>query len=484
MPSWRDRTLFEKIEVLFFFAVALGVLLTFARVAAHVSLPFQIDFGEGYTLAGASRIAQGLSAYPRPTEPPYVIECYGPIPLYLMALCVKAFGLSFTMPRILVIAAGVWCAVLIALLLGYWGGSRQVALAFGLLYLTRPLLQIWLFRARVDLIGLAFALTGFYIFARWRHWYFSVPFFVSAVFCKLTFVAAPLACFLYAALRGEGQKALRLAAWCLVLGGLVFLYAQRETQGWFAFHTIWGNAGHPYSLLHAAASLRTEMAGDYFLFVLALVLAYYVRARPELWLAPIYLGLSFLVSLTVGKMGSDSNYFLEWQAVLCLCAGLGYQLMRTHCDLGSVIPSAFPVTLALLTLVGFHGVTLDPGFVGYAGGCRQAYDRVKNHPGRRILSDNLGALVMAEKPFVVFEPFQWGREVLSAGWSDADVVGMIRSRQVDLIVVDEDVETMKRDPMQDRWPPDVVDAIQQNYRRTEESGCPYARIFYEPKPPR
>jgi hypothetical protein len=62
MPLLRARRLFEKIEIFFFLAVALGVLITFAKVAESVALPFQIDYGEGYTLASARRIARGLAA--------------------------------------------------------------------------------------------------------------------------------------------------------------------------------------------------------------------------------------------------------------------------------------------------------------------------------------------------------------------------------------------------------------------------------------
>ena len=470
-----NGALFEKVEILFLLAAVLGCVVTLLHVALLVALPYQLDFGEGPLLGGAVRVAQGLGAYPPATQLPYVISPYGPLPYYLAGLCVKLFGVSFTAPRVLGVASGIWCAAMIALLVRHWGGTRLVSLGFGLLYLSRPVVQFWLPLFRVDLMGLALSLTGLYIFAKSRHWYLSVPFFVAALFCKFLLVSGPLACFLYAVFRREIRKAWWFAAGNITLGALAFLWAQRETRGWFAFHTFWANAGHPFSWPWAVTWVHREMISDYFLVVLALTLAYFLRFRPEVSLPLTYLGVSFLTCFARGKWGANSNYSLEWQAALCLCAGVAYHFLRAQSDCRSLVYPLLPATLAAMLVVGLRNPNPDPT---NDSGCRQAYQYVKDYPGGRILSEDLGAVVTAGKFSPVFEPFDWTREVVDKGWPDTEIVNLIRSHQIDLIVLQRPVG---RQTVQLRWPNSVEDAIEQNYRLVQVFDCYDARYVYQPK---
>lgn len=452
------------------------------RVASAVTLPFQLNYVEGPLLGVAVRVARGLGAYLPPTAPPYAIAPYGPIPYYLVALCVKVFGVGFAMPRILAVASGVWCATLVGRLVRLWGGTPQVGLAFGLLYLTTPVMMDWLFLLRVDLIGLAFSLTGLYIFAQGRRWswYLSAPFFVAGLFCKFTLVAAPLACFLHAALGKDGKrKALGFGAYNLALGALAFEWAQRRTGGWFAFHTIWSLSRHSYSVANLAKSLQFQAKGDYFLLVLALFLAYGVRSQPDLRLPLIYLGFSFLSSLAVGKLGSASNYFLEWEAALCVCAGLGYNLLRARADFESAAAALWPAALALLVMVNLRNPRPAPFS---SSGCREAYAYVKTYPGGPILSENVGAVIIAGKTPLVLDTFSWTQEVEQRGWPGSEVVDLIRARQVGLILLGSDVENLPGSATEARWPPSVTNAIRENYRLVDTFGCLDAHAVYQPRP--
>lgn len=374
----RSRLLFEKVELLFFSAVGFGCLITLLRLVMGAGLPYQCDYGEGIVLAAATRVARGLSPYPPITQQlPYIINPYGPVPYYLAGLCVKLFGVSFTAPRILVAASAAWCATLIALSVRRWGGTPPVCAAFGLLYLAMGPVEVWVFYYRPDLIGIAFSLTGLYIYTKSRRSYLSVPFFVIALFCKFTLLSAPLACFGYALCRKEWKKALRFAVYSLALGTLAFVWMQRETQGWFAFHTIWATAHHPYSLSGAFKILyKQQLSPDCFLVVLGLALAYYARSCPDLWLPVIYLGSTFLSLFAVGKAGAADNYFLEWDAALCLCGGIAYHLLRTQADYRSTVSALLPATLAAFVVLNLHFPQQS-----YVSECRQAYEYVRAYRG-------------------------------------------------------------------------------------------------------
>ena len=459
----------------------MGCLVTLLTAIRAVPLPYELDFDEGPVLGVAVRVAHGLSAYPPATEFPYVTNPFGPLPYYLAALCVKLFGASFTSPRILTSLLGIWCAVLIALLVRHWGGAAHVSLGFGLLYLSRPLVTTWLPQFRADWIGLAFTLTGLYLFARSRRWYLAVPFFVAALFCKITFLAAPLACFLYMLFRREGVKATRFAVSSLALWGLAFLWAQRETGGWFGFDTFWINAVRPYDLRPAISLLHNQLTADYLLVVLALALAYYLRSRPELSLPLIYLGASFLMGLGVVKSASASYYFLEWQAALCCCAGVAYSTLRAHSDFRSIVSTLMPAALAAMVIVNLHRPTPDP--MQEMSECGQAYEFVRDYPGERILSENPGAVVMAGKLLPVFDPWIWTRMVVDEGWPDTEIVILLRLHKIDLVVLGRDLEELSNRTDQGIWPNSVAHAIVQNYRLVRTFNCEDANFVFQPETP-
>jgi hypothetical protein len=486
------RTLFEKSESLFFSAVALGSLVTFLRVASAVPLPFHLDFGEGPLLGTAVRVARGWGAYPQPDKAPYVISPYGPIPYYIFAALVKLFGVGFTAPRLFIVASGVWCAVLIALLVCHWTGSHAVGWAFGILFLTRPTLQDWLFIMRVDLLGLAFSLTGLYLFAKSRRWYLPVPFFVAGFFCKFTLLAAPFACLMHAFSKRDWGKALKFAVCVAIPSALIVLLLQWETGGWFVFHAISANAGHPHSLVGGVVRSWPQLMLDIPLLVAVIVLIYYEVINEAVSLPVFYVLASLLTTLAaVGKLGASSNYFLEWEAALCLGAGCGYAFLRRLFMKPGTRPAVLFGLLASLALANTRGprvnegpsapwVTAPSAFT--LSGCGLAYEYVKSYRGEQILSESVGPLVMAGKPAIVFEPFLWTREVLRNGWPDTRVVNLIRSREIQLIILSNDAEIMKRDPNHERWPPSVPGAIEDNYKLTRIFDCAESSFAYEPKP--
>jgi hypothetical protein len=115
------------------------------------------------------------------------------------------------------------------------------------------------------------------------------------------------------------------------------------------------------------------------------------------------------------------------------------------------------------TLVSLHRQL--PSYRSLSG-CRDAYQYVKNYPGDRILSENVGAMVLAGKTPGVLEPFLWSRLVVQGGWSGAEMLEMIRARHFDLMLRMVDIPAAF-DPEFSRWPNPVIEAIEKNYSPTE-----------------
>src|ERR1700730_13845130 len=128
----------------------------------------------------------------------------------------------------------------------------------------------------------------------------------------------------------------------------------------------------------------------------------------------IYLILASLSTILRGKLGSDFNYYLEWEAALCICLGFEYGLIKAGPPGSSGGRALVPALHGCSILTITHWINFDNDAILRATrvGCRDAYQFVIDHRQERMLTDNTGALIVAGAAPVVFEPFLWTREVL------------------------------------------------------------------------
>jgi Dolichyl-phosphate-mannose-protein mannosyltransferase len=476
-------------ENLAFGAVLVSCATALLMAVLWIPLPFQLNFAEGPLLGAAAAIAHGSPAYPSPTTPPYNINPYGPIPYYVIAMVVKVFGVEFTAPRVVSMASAIACAGIIALLIRRVGGTVLVSVVFGALFLTMPSAQRWLAVLRVDMIGLAFSLSGIYLVLRFNRWSLSLVPFAAAFICKFSFVAAPAACFLHLLLtRGLGES-LKYLGSLLALLVIAFLIIQTNTGGWFWFDTVLSSSIHSFSITSAVRRILGEFR-DCWVLLIFVALAIWIDRnellRGILRLPAFYFATSLVVMFARGKAGADSNYFLEWEAALCWCTGMAYSLLTRSESKAFPIWGRFaaPVLLAAQVFFIVAWVNLHRQLPLYQSltGCRDAYHFVQNYPGDRILTDNVGATVLAGKTPGVSEPFLWARLVIQGGWSSKEMVELIRTQQFDLILLNR-LSTAAFDAESDlsRWPDPVIEAIETNYNATRSFACVDAEVAYERK---
>ncbi len=481
-----DSAIPRFIEALSLWALVLGCLVAIATALCKVGRPFQMNFGEGPLLASAARIAQGLSAYPPSQLPPYVINPYGPLPYYLVAGLVRIFGIGLTIPRLLVLGAAIYSAALTGLLVRRLSNSSIAGMATGALFLTLSTVQHWLPVLRVDMIGLALSLTGLYLFAGKKNVYLAAVCFVAAWFSKFTYVAAPLTCFALILYNREFRKAVGFAVFGLSLSALVFWVLQAASGGWFLFHTVSASAGHPFHLSDAKHWLALELQAGLLVILMAILSigASYRLAHGVLRIPLTYFLVTCAVVFSSGKAGGETNYFLEWNAALCLCAGTGYGLLRQMEPGLSKVRTVLTAIIICNVLVNIAAADIGRELFLWpeaVSECRNAYQYVMQFPGDRILTENLAASLFAGKSAIVAEPFLWTREVVGSGWSAKPVVYEITARRVDLILLDKRVEEQINDVDQTRWPRAVMEATQQNYRLTRTFDCSDARYAYTPR---
>ena len=410
-----------------------------------------------------------------------MINQYGPLFYDFVAAMAKTFGTGFVGPRLAVLLSAIAISLLLYLLLRQRIGSSRTAFTFAALFLSLSVVRAWAHILRPDLIAIALAFLGFFVFSTYpRVWYLSVPPFVAAGFCKPSVVAAAAACFCFLLVKKEYRKAAWFAFSMAFLAGLVFLWFQYRTDGWFVFHVVNSHVA-PVSFTRY---LRLILLAT--LFHIPVIFAAILFAGNELSArAPsqplLYLFASSLATLTMVKVGADLNHVLEWLVALCLCAGLGYQRLRERT--GETATALFAV-IALGVFV-LATLPLGAGSLANRSECPQAYEYVKNHPGNHLLSEDLGALVLANKRAVISDPFAYGQLVRRASFSDTTFESSLTARYFDLIILSGNVQQLKdraRDPLSSdsRWPMAFVEALERNYRPVRHFACQDAAVAFEP----
>lgn len=461
-------------------AIALAGVAGLAA-AAHIfaaiglaRLPFELNYEEGNILNAALRITHGLSPYPDPHAFPNVLNPYGPVFYYVTSVAIRVGGIRMLLPRLIVVMAAIVAAFAIGLLVRSYSRSWLLACAFGFLFLTTRLVFFWMPRLRVDFLGLALVLVGLWIFGS-KRWLWSVPIFVLALFVKYSFLAAPGACLLYLLLR----KQWRHAALSVLLGGsltvALFMIAQSATSGYFAFH-MFGTHPDPFFWSDVGRYLRGLVQLDFPLATLAFAYLIFQVAYREITLPMLYLATAAIGTLTIGKLGSDSNHLLELHAVLILCAALGFAEIAERLKIQSI---SVALTGAATVLLAWFALR-DPRVVNDAAAvrdCGTIYSFVQHLPGE-VLSSNTGMLVLTGKPLFVSNAFVY-RYLVAKGWSDRPIQEKIERQAFAAIVLSSDPTLNPHSS--ERWSPQVMDKINENYIVAGHFECTEATTLLLPK---
>jgi len=460
------------------------VFSTLALVCASVCIvdavnalraPVQLDYEEGSILNAGLRIVQGLTPYPDPHSWPVVLNPYGPIPYLLVAALVKTFGVSFTAPRVAIVLCGVAVAALLLILLRHFGCGGYTAAGFAALFLCVPVIRDWIVLLRVDLIGLALVLAGLCVFfLASDRWFMATAFFVAALFVKYTFLAAPATCALLLVTKKEWKRLGLMAGTGAGLALVGFVTAQAWSGGVFAFH-MFQTHPDPFRL-----SSYFEELVDLFWDIPVLCGLAVLGLLGDAWrrrLSPtgLYLLMSLVGALTRGKQGSNSNHIFEVAAAVCLCAGVTWKLVAAWLKTkGAALVS--PLLLSGLAAALLASFSLKLRNVD-SSGCRDAYAYLQTK-GNRVLSENVGVLLLSGKSVLLSNPYIYAQLVTRAGWSDEPLRERLRRREFDVVILP-DREEGTFAPSE-RWTQGVLSDIQQNYHLEQQFDCKEAELFFLP----
>ena len=447
--------------------------LSFRCAHARLLMPFEIDYEEGNILNSGLRIVQGQQLYPTVGSFPYILNPYGPMGYLVSALGIKIFGLELFGPRLFIVFAGIAVAILIAALTKTLGGRWDAGALLGLSYLCLPLVSYWLPLLRVDFLAVFLSLLGLYVFSRFRSaWPLAALLLASAILTKQTAVAAPAAVFLELIAERKFARAFGIIG---IVVGSVFVCMEALGQGFiFAFLKTHPD---PYSFYRAFQSGFAAVHGCMLiLVVIAYAAVFRFRWTQRSRLAWFYVSLCSLSALSAGKLGSNMNHFLEWTAAVCIIGGLALSELLQREDV-----LARPFSLGLLVLAAIFAVMSVRNF-GVVGperkDCREDYAFIHSFPGRRVMSDDISALVLGGKEVLVSNPFVSTQLGNSITWQAGSVEQLVQRQYFDLIVLGGTLDSYI--PSAGGESPELIQTIGKRYVPVKYFECAYAKVAFTP----
>lgn len=454
-----------------FAASLLSAAFTIVNNVQRSRIFHQLDYEEGNILNAALRINQGLTPYPNPHSWPVVINPYGPLPYYLTAIPVHFFGASFAPARALVIVLCIACGLLAGLFVHHYSGSPLLGASFACLFLSHRLVGAWMPILRVDFVALVLVLLGLYVFARWPdRWWITALLFSIAVFTKFNFVAAPSACFFYLLIQKQGKRAVQFALEMSLLVAAFFGVAILATHGTFT-QDVFMTETSPMAWRQLPYFDRLVLGSNPVAALLALAGLLWALRTKQFELPMLYAIFALLESITAAKVGSNLNHLLELVTASIILAGwfVG-QMLRRH-------GAAAVASCAAATLLGVWAVVL----LRYAPNsrpipaCTDVYHWVAQLPSDRILSEDVGALVVGGKSVWISNSFSYNLLSTSPTSPDTQLEQRIDDKWFDYILLGYDLA----DPSY-RWSAPVKQAILKNYVLAGQSSCRDLRYIYVP----
>jgi hypothetical protein len=371
-------------------------------------------------------------------------------------------------------------ALLIADILRSLTGERLPGVIGALVLLAQPYVVYWAPLYRVDALALACSLGALCVIVRRPERASALclcaALLTAAVFTRQSYVlAAPFAAIVWLATRPDGRR--RAIGLVVLLGatiGGLLLALTLLTAGGFALHTITANVNEFHS--SRLWSYLREFASLVPAFLLILV-AYAALGRrldaPSWRFLTAYAVGAALAGFTIGKVGSNVNYFLEVCAAASLATGLAWAGLRLR-----------PVARNTLALVLLLQVSVLLGGTRYREHVRwklqqrPAHERLmellQSTEGTVLADETLGLLPLAGHA-VYFQPFEMTQLARCGVWDPEPFLVELDRRAFALVLIDK----VPWAPVhRTRWTPEMLDRLERGY---DVEGVVGQTVIYRPR---
>jgi hypothetical protein len=461
--------------------LGLAVVIFLAHSVVTAFFPYPLDYGEAPLVDQAMRLAAGQSIYrPDVSAPPYTISNYPPLFVLALLPFVELFGPAFLVGRAISIVCTLAATAFLTVTTYTLSKDRLAASVTGMLFLATPFVVHWSAFLRVDMLALALSTAALCVIARWpteqRSTVLAALLLVAAIYTRQSYaLASPLAAFVWLWAH-ERRRAIELA---LLVGGLVvsfFLCINLITHGGFFYNIVAANVNE-FGMERLGRWLKDLRETAPILLLLGGVFVFLAPAKGmPAWplLVPYLIGAA-LSALTIGKIGSNVNYFLELAAASSLVGGAYIWWSRERPWLRNLL---------LLVLVLQAGwllrETLD-GPVAYVASRAEDLpaldeldDMVAAVDGPVLADEHMGLTTLHERP-LFFQPFEITQLARAGLWDQTTILQDIENHRFPLILV---YQFAYSSGHEERWTAEMLAAIKQYYRPAQNLA---GDIVYQPK---
>jgi hypothetical protein len=458
--------------------VAAGLFAAF-HLAFHVLALVEshaLNYVEGFVLFDAVRLGRFENVYLDPSRLPFHVSVYPPVYPFLVGVLMRVFGLGLVPGRLVSLFA---FALIVALLLRRVArdeGRGPAVFAAACLALL-PAFHPWATLVKPDVFGIALAFGGLLVAdtreRSVRRDAAAALLFALALFTRPTLVAAPLAAVVQRAIQGDRREALRLAFLVAVLVAVPALVLQAATGGLFAFHVIDANRNAWFA--ERALGFTGGFLRAHAVVAIAAGIGLASVKRGAWPVAATWAVLAWPAAMSVGKLGSDTNYFLE---ALVATAWLAARGARRLFEAGAASQAVLGGAFALQAVLGLSASIFT---VEVARASRLSMDQaaaaIHAIPGE-IASDEPALLVLdGRAPALHSFPM---RQLAAQGrWDDAPLVAALSRHELAAVVV----QTTPDWIVPQRYTDATLDALEAGYRPAFEFvHLGYRFVVYRPKP--
>jgi hypothetical protein len=440
--SLRNRPLFSTTVVAF---LLLCALLTMVGTAIEVFNFRDVSYPDSSDLLRIGEVVQTGVIYPDGDRPPYLVSLYGPLTYILLSIPYRlgvAFGITpFIALRFGVVFAFLLCVLMVYLISKRLSGSRSTALLCVLFAASAVPLRQWTTQIRGDFLGLALSLLSIYLFLcsrRRSQVMLAAACAAIALLCKQTFVAAPLAVFVWLIYKKRYQEA---SLWALVFASTAAAgYAIVMWHEPFMLRSITVMRHPVLEYTHALAIFLDAVAQPVTPFAAVGALSILCSREPNRLAFLVYCAAAWLVALlTIPQAGGNINYFWESLFTSAVLAGPGLRELERRIN---QIPAIATATMMILLVWSFVPLLHDQlvalnlcrtNLAQYRARREKWESLVSIVSGRRLLSTSSDISLLSSMPEIP-DPFLNGSLELKRGWDSRPIAAQMDAGVYDLIV--------------------------------------------------
>ena len=471
----------EGVKIVLGFFLLATVIIFALHTYLSVAYPYSLDYGEAPLIDQAVRLSRGENIYRTDISiPPYTITNYPPLYIVSLIPFLNWFDSPFHMPRVISVIATLLSGAFISLIIYTLSKNRYAAMVAAILFLASPYVVQWSVRARVDSLALAFATGALFVLVRWPKerwsWLLGGLLFVAAIYTRQSYaLAAPLAGFVWLWTQ-EKRRAFSMA---LLVGGLgiaIFLLINTLTNGGFYYNIVTANV-NAFAWERLMENLAQLWRDNYIILVLSALFLFIGWRTQKSWpILAFFLAGAMLSALTVGKIGSNVNYFLELSVALALVGGALVVWSETYPWRNIAVLGLIVLQIGLLLRASMQlnvDWILSQRYSDF-NAMQTLEQEVKDMDGPVLADEYMGLLTMNDRPLYL-QPFELSQLANAGMWDQQPLLDEIKNQNIDGILIHHFDPTPV---FKERWTPELLTAIDQYYRPVKTLA---GTVIYIPK---